>query len=227
MKLGDHHIEIKRSTRKKTLSIFIERNGTVSVIAPQKLSEDKIHEALVSKEYLIYKRLAEWKELNKGKVNREFVNGQSFLYLGKNYRLNLIGEQDKPLLLKNGYFNLRKDRLHDAEKVFEKFYKEKGLPKIKERIRLLENKFNKRPNEIKIMELRNRWASWTPKGKLNFHWKCIMAPVSVLDYIIVHEMVHLTYPNHSKNFWNEVDKIMPNFREYESWLKQHGVKMDL
>ena len=98
MKLGDHHIEIKRSTRKKTISIFIERNGTVSVIAPKNLSEDKIQEALVSKEYLIYKRLAEWKELNKGKVNREFVNGQSFLYLGKNYRLNLTGEQDKPLL---------------------------------------------------------------------------------------------------------------------------------
>ena len=77
------------------------------------------------------------------------------------------------------------------------------------------------------MELRNRWASWTPKGNLNFHWKCMMAPVSVLDYIITHELVHLKYPNHSKDFWNEVDKLMPDYRKHENWLKNNGVKMDL
>ena len=77
------------------------------------------------------------------------------------------------------------------------------------------------------MELRNRWASWTPKGNLNFHWKCMMAPVSVLDYIITHELVHLKYPNHSKDFWNEVDKLMPDYRKHENWLKNYGVKMDL
>lgn len=227
MKLGEHHIEIKRSERKKTLSIFVERNGSISVIAPETLNEKKIKEALVSKEYIIYKRLAEWKELNKGKVNREFVNGQSFLYLGKNYRLNIVDDQYKSLLLKNGYFNIRKDKLPEAEKVFTEFYKEKGLPKIKERIQIIGNRFDKKAKELKIMELRNRWASWTPNGNLNFHWKCMMAPVSVLDYIITHELVHLKFPNHSKEFWNEVDKLMPDFRKYEGWLKQYGVKMDL
>lgn len=77
------------------------------------------------------------------------------------------------------------------------------------------------------MELQNRWASWTPKNGLNFHWKCAMAPVPVLDYIITHEMVHLKYPNHSPDFWNELDKKMPNYREHEGWLKRNGVKMDL
>ena len=54
-----------------------------------------------------------------------------------------------------------------------------------------------------------------------------MAPVAVLDYIITHEMVHMKYPNHSKEFWNELDKKMPNYREYENWLKNNGVKMAL
>ena len=56
---------------------------------------------------------------------------------------------------------------------------------------------------------------------------CAMAPVAVIDYIITHEMVHLKYPNHSPEFWNELDKKMPNYREYENWLKQNGVKMSL
>lgn len=67
----------------------------------------------------------------------------------------------------------------------------------------------------------------TPKNGLNFHWKCAMAPVPVLDYIITHEMVHLKYPNHSSEFWNELDKKMPGYRDHENWLKLNGVKMSL
>lgn len=94
-------------------------------------------------------------------------------------------------------------------------------------MKLIEEKFQYKPTSIKVFELQNRWASWTPNNGLNFHWKCVMAPVSVLDYIITHEMVHLKHPNHSPEFWNELDKKMPNFREYEEWLKQNGVKMSL
>jgi len=101
------------------------------------------------------------------------------------------------------------------------------LLKIKKRLKVHEEKFSTKPTSIKVIELRNRWASWTPKNGLNFHWKCIMAPVSVLDYIIIHEMVHLKYPNHSADFWNELDKKMPDFREQENWLKRNGVKMSL
>jgi predicted metal-dependent hydrolase len=227
MKFNGYNIKISRSPRRKTLSIFIERDGTITAIAPDSLDEDKILEVLKSKEYLIHTKLAKWKELNSGKVTREFVNGQSFLYLGRSYRLKINEDQKEALLLKNGYFNLRKDKLPKAEQVFEAFYKEKGLKKISERVKLLQTGFDKKPNQIRVMDLQNRWASWTPKGNLNFHWKCMMAPVSVLDYIIVHELVHLKFPNHSSEFWNEVDKLMANYREYHNWLKRYGVKMDL
>ena len=84
-----------------------------------------------------------------------------------------------------------------------------------------------KPTSFKVFELKNRWASWSPNNKLNFHWKCVMATVLVMDYIITHEMVHLKYPNHSAEFWNELGKKMPNFREHENWLKTNGVKMAL
>jgi hypothetical protein len=227
MRLENIDITIERTERRKTVSIFIERDGSVRVLAPVSASDETIETAVKSKEYLIFTKLAKWKELNQGKVKREYVNGQSFLYLGRNYRLKLTENQDVPLKISGGFFLLGIKHLPKAEKVFKEFYKEKALLKIKERMKVHEDKFPTKPTSIKVLELRNRWASWTPKNGLNFHWKCIMAPVSVLDYIIMHEMVHLKYPNHSTDFWNELDKKMPDYREQENWLKRNGVKMAL
>jgi len=227
MKLENLEINIEKTDRRKTVSIFIERNGSVKVLAPVTASDEKIEAAIKSKEYQIFSKLAKWKELNQGKVYREFVNGQSFLYLGRNYRLKIFENQDVPLKISGGFFHLDKKYLPKADKAFKEFYREKAEQKIHERLKWVEEKFTHKPTSIRVLELQNRWASWTPKNGLNFNWKCIMAPVSVLDYIIIHEMVHLKYPNHSPAFWNELEKKMPNFREYENWLKQNGVKMAL
>lgn len=227
MKIEGIDITIERTERRKTVSIFIERDGSVRVLAPVTTSDDTIQAVVKSKEYLIFSKLARWKELNQGKVNREYVNGQSFLYLGRNYRLKITEGQDVPLKISGGFFLLDKACLPKAEKVFIKFYREKALLKIIERIKLLEDKFENKPASVKVLELRNRWASWTPGNDLNFNWRCIMAPIQVLDYIIMHEMVHLKYSNHSPDFWNELDKKMPGFREQENWLKQNGVKLSL
>jgi hypothetical protein len=227
MKLDGIDIAIEKTGRRKTLSIFIERDGSVRVLAPVVASEETIENAVRAKEYQIFTKLAKWKELNQGKVKRAFVNGQSFLYFGRNYRLEIVEKQDVPLKMTGGYFRLDKKYLNKAEKVFKDFYREKAALKIKERLKLIEDKFPVKPSSIKVLELQNRWASWTPKNGLNFNWKCAMARVPVLDYIITHEMVHLKYPSHSPAFWNELDKKMPNYREHENWLKQNGVKMAL
>ena len=80
---------------------------------------------------------------------------------------------------------------------------------------------------IKIMDLKHRWASCTASGNLNFHWKCMMAPLTVIDYIVVHELAHLIHSNHSAAFWNEVDKVIPDFQERKCWLRDNGAGMDL
>ena len=227
MKLEGIDIKVEKTDRRKTVSIFIERDGAVRVLAPSAISDEKIEEVVKAKQYQIFTKLATWQELNQGKVKRKFVNGQSFLYFGRNYRLSIVDNQDVPLKLSKGYLTLDKNKLDKADEIFKQFYKEKGKKKIEERLKLIVEKFEQKPTSIKVMELQNRWASWTPKHGLNFHWKCTMAPVPVIDYIITHEMVHLKYPNHSPDFWNELDKKMPNFREHQDWLKQNGVKLSL
>jgi len=89
---------IKRSNR-KTISIYVERDGSVSVLAPQKMEAAELEAAIESKAYLLHKHLAEWEILNRSRVIREYVNGQSFLYLGRNYRLQFVEAQDVPLKL--------------------------------------------------------------------------------------------------------------------------------
>src|SRR5260221_4500644 len=141
MKLEDLDITIEKSDRRKTVSIFIERNGSVKVLAPATANDKKVETAVKSKEYQIFSKIAKWKELNQGKVNRKFVSGQSFLYLGRNYRLKLTENQDVPLKISGGFFHLDKKYLPKADKVFKDFYRDKALTKIQERLKLIENKF--------------------------------------------------------------------------------------
>ena len=225
--LKDISFNIKKSKR-KTLSIYIERDGTVTVIAPENSTDKEIEEVIKKKEYQIYKSLAEWELTNSTKIEREFVNGQSYLYLGRNYRLEIVKEeQKKPLILKNGYFLLRKKDESKAKKIFIEFYKEKGLQKIVERVERYQKRINVNPKQIRIMELKNRWASCSEKGNLNFHWKCIMAPLDVLNYIVVHELAHLIHKNHIKAFWNEIDKMIPDYQKHMEWLRINGAAMDI
>ena len=100
------NFRVRRSNR-KTMSIYIERDGTVSVLAPQKLNDEEVSTIVRSKEYQIYKGLTKWRALNAARVIREPVNGQSFLYLGRNYRLVFVDETSQPILLKNGLFLMR------------------------------------------------------------------------------------------------------------------------
>jgi len=226
MKVSGIDISIKKSNR-KTVSIFIERDGSVMARVPETLSDDQISEVIKSKEYQIHKNLAEWQQLNERRVEREYVNGQSFLYLGRNYRLKLVDEKLGKVKLRHGYFLLSKSDQHKARDLFIEFYKNKLNEKIGPIVERYKSQLGVEPNEVKVMELKNRWASATPKGNVNFHWKCAMAPIDVLHYIVVHELAHLIHPNHTPAFWNDVDKIMPNYDKQMQWLKMNGAGMDL
>lgn len=220
-------IDVRRSGRSKTISIFIERDGTVSVLAPADIDDQTILRLLSAKEYLLHSKLAKWAELNAGRVQRPFVSGQAFLYLGRNYRLCFADEQDTGLVFRNNYFTLHRTALPKARQLFINFYKQRGLDKINERLALYLPRVAASVTDVRVMELKHRWASCTSAGRLNFHWKVAMAPVSVLDYIIVHELVHLVHHNHSSAFWNELDKVLPTYRDAERWLRHNGVKMNL
>ncbi|CAG0998145.1 hypothetical protein RHDC4_02981 [Rhodocyclaceae bacterium] len=72
-----------------------------------------------------------------------------------------------------------------------------------------------------------RRASCSADGRLSFHWKCMMAPPCVIDYIVVHELCHLHRREHDEFFWNELDKVLPDYAERKAWLRANGAALDL
>ncbi len=226
MEIAGKEVTILKSDR-KTVSIFIERDGSLSARVPTTISEEEMKEVLQAKEYQIFKHLAEWEQLNSKAVEREYVAGQSFLYLGRNYRLKFDEIESGKLHFRRNTFWLNPKDLINAKHLFKEFYKIKLIEKLHPLIDRFKHQLGKDPKNVRVMELQHRWASCTSDNNLNFHWKCAMAPIDVLQYIVVHELVHLIHKNHSREFWNELDKILPNYDSQKHWLKVNGAGMDL
>lgn len=223
--------EVVRS-RRATADIVIERDGRVLVRAPLSLADDRIAELVNAKLHWIYKNLAEWRDLNAARVQREYRNGEGFLYLGRTYRLSLVTGQNAPLLLKNGRFCLRRNLVHGddvgaGQAAFRDYYTLRGTDRIRERVVYYAPKVGVAPKCVDVRELGNRWASCSSKRNLAFHWKCMMAPQTIIDYIVVHELCHFHHLDHTDAFWNEVDKVMPTYRERKEWLRTYGAGLDL
>lgn len=230
-KTEDIVYEVVRS-RRSTADVIIERDGSVTVRAPKKTSDAQIAGIVRSKRHWIYSGLAEWRDLNTTRVLREYRNGEGFLYLGRSYRLQLAEQQDAPVLLKDGRFVLRRGlvdrgKMASAKAAFREFYIAKGNERIPQRVLYYSPKVGVNPTGTDVRELGHRWASCSPKGRLSFHWKCMMAPQTIIDYIVVHELCHLHHRDHTQAFWNEVDKVLPDFRERKEWLRRNGAGLDV
>ena len=222
----DIDYELKKSSR-KTTSIYIERDGTITVLAPEPYDLAKIEEILEAKRSWIYRNLAEWEDLNRTRVEREFVNGEGFPYLGSTYRLQIVDDANQELSLTNGAFLLKKSSLSSARDKFIGFYKTKAKSRLPKHVEQYAKKMGLSPSEIRIQELKNRWASCSSDGMLNFHWRCMMAPISALEYIVVHELAHLKHPNHTPEFWYEIEKVLPDYPKAKGWLRLHGAGLEL
>lgn len=228
---NDISYQIVRS-RRATADIVIERDGSILVRAPESIPDERIEDMVEAKRYWIYKNLAEWRDLNATRVLREYRNGEGFLYLGRSYRLLLVANQAEPVLLKNGRFCLQRDLVDEgaieaAKTAFREYYIVRGSERITLRLNYFATKVGVTPHGIDVRELGNRWASCSPNGNLAFHWKCMMAPQMIIDYIVVHELCHFHHLDHTDAFWNEVDKVIPNYGERKEWLRVNGAGLDV
>lgn len=218
--------------KRKTMSIEVETTGEVTVIAPVGTSSDDVIEKVKSRAGWIVSKQYESKFINDTKIKREAVSGESYMYLGRNYSLDIrVDENIDNISVKlfQGKFVVN-TYIKDEDlikKAMENWYREKTLAKVKERVSYYSSYFNNEVTTVKVKEQKKRWASCTSKNELLFNWRCVMAPVFVLDYIVVHEMCHMEYKNHSKDFWNRVYAVMPDYEVRKSWLKNNGIKMDI
>ena len=234
-KIDSLEYSLRRSNR-KSMGIAIERDGAIIVTVPHQAKFNEIEKFVSEKKIWIYQKLAKKKTLNREKPRREFVNGQGFLYLGKSYRLKLIdnGKMKSArspnvtvLRLWHGYFELAESEKANARNHFISWYRKQIKEQLKARIPRYDKRIGVTVKDTRILDLGHRWASCGRNGVINFNWRSVMAPVWVLDYILVHEMVHLIERGHTDRFWRLVSRVIPDYEEHALWLNENGADLDL
>lgn len=217
--------QIIRSKR-KTISLEVKRDGSLIVRAPIITPRGQIEELVESKERWIRKKQELLKQRSLEVPAKKFFPGEQFLYLGQPYTLEVVNGQADSLVLKDKFY-LTANSQNNAQIVFTNWYRKHAALVIKELVvnRAQENGFEY--SRIGITSARTRWGSCGPKGSLNFTWRLIMAPREVIDYVVVHELVHLQIRNHSKAFWGEVRVLMPEYLDHRAWLRENGHQLTL
>lgn len=120
----------------------------------------------------------------------------------------------------NGFY-LSKKCLKEAKHLFVRWYKNEAAAKIKERLNWYCSRSGLKYNEFNITSAQKRWGSCTSLNNLNFSWRLIMTPLEIIDYVVTHELTHLTEKNHSKRFWEKLSLLFPGFKQCKIWLKEN------
>lgn len=208
-------------SRRRTVSIIIHRTGRVVVRA---LSEQAIRAFVESKRDWIAAKQAEL--ARQQPALRQFAPGETFLYLGQAYPLTLTSIQ-RPALRLTCAFELSQAALPRARQTFERWYRAQTAEVISQRVAQFAAQFGLRYQSIRISAARTRWGSCSSKGALSFTWRLVMAPLEIIDYVVVHELAHLVHHNHSPAFWGQVETMLPDYRARRAWLKKYGHTLTL
>ncbi|GHI00294.1 M48 family metallopeptidase [Neobacillus kokaensis] len=213
-----------------SFGITIDSYGNIEVQAPKATPDDRVIQLLEGNWELIQQKLKEMNDRLQGPEKKVYEYGEHFLYLGNTYPIQII--QDINLEEEHVVFEEGKLRIYvkksDPEKIkqaLKRFYYQKCKALVEKSISFYQSSFKTKPRSIRITDSKTTWGTCDSKQQLTFNWKLAMAPREVIDYVVVHEMCHMVHLNHDRSFWRLVGKIMPDYKEKESWLALSSWKM--
>jgi predicted metal-dependent hydrolase len=208
-------------SHRKTIALVIERDGRLTVRAPLRMPAARIQEFVESHSDWIEKNLARLRAAPPLPARR-YLEGETFLYLGVAYPLSLVTAARPALAFDGASFRLAKSSLPEAAGLFARWYKLQARLFLTGRVLATAGKHAFRYQKIRISSARTRWGSCSSGGTLSFTYRLVMAPPEVVDYVVLHELVHTQVHNHSKTFWNRVAQLMPDYKVRLAWLKKNG-----
>lgn len=223
----DLSYEIRRSAKRKNVTITVERDRTVVVHAPDDVPEDKLRQLIDSKRQWLFEKLNDAQKYQPlpHAPGKELVNGESVLYLGRAYHIELVDTADGAVRFA-GKFLIPRTRASERKRVLRQWYIARAQEKILPRVELYARRLGVSYEQARISDSRFRWGSCTPGNNLNFNWRVIKAPMFVIDYVIVHELAHLIEANHTPRFWNVVRAQLPAMDRARDWLREHGQSLE-
>ncbi len=211
-------------SRRRTVALIINPDATLTVRAPLRAPLWFIARFIGENSAWITRKIAETKRLARLR-ERRFEPGEKFLFLGRTFELRIDAGADD-VVLADQLVLPEKFRLA-ARPALTDWYRRQAAGIFGERLELQARRLGYRYRSLRISGARRRWGSCGAGGSINLSWRLVMAPIQVIDYVVVHELVHIEVHNHSRRFWNKVAAACPAFRAHRRWLNAHGRKMDL
>lgn len=217
LQIGGLSFEIRRSNRRNTLGLTVDRGGELVVHAHVAVAVETLAPWVNKKLLWVHRKLA-LKHKDSPKMQAvDYVSGESFCFLGKRFGLKVVAMQEQPLLFDGTRFRLRRDA-RPADEHFRRWYMAAGTEWIRKRVERLSSHTVNKPSKIEIRDLGFRWGSCGKRGILLFNWKILQLPVRLVDYIIMHELIHLTESHHDPAFWKSLDQAMPDWKKRKDAL---------
>lgn len=218
----DYHVIY---SKRKSIEIRIELTGEVQLKVPKNTSDKIIQDVLRKRSQWIVDKIES--VCNMPVQKRQYKSGETVKYLGEQIPTVImkrhvskaqISKVDNELIL-----IVPKEVSNDfISEMLAAFYKQLLKPLIMKRIKLYQHHFEYAPNKISVRDQKTRWGSCSSKRNLSFNYRLLMAPIEVIDYIVIHEMCHMEHMDHSKSYWKRVHEVMPDYKIQEQWLKDHG-----
>ena len=206
-------------SKRKTLSLQINSNAKLIVRAPNRLSVKKIEQFIDEKSNWIEKKSTSIDA--KKPQKHSYIEAEKFLYLGIEYSLNVNTSHTKGLSFDGKMFSLNVGGEKEFLTWYKAAFKKVALPRLDYYADLYQLNYQ----QVRLKTQKTLWGSCSGVNNINLNYLLIMAPMSVIDYVIVHELAHTKIKNHSKDFWQLVESILPKYKASKSWLKNNGYKL--
>jgi predicted metal-dependent hydrolase len=217
--MDDIPVETIIRSPRRSIALVITPDGQLIVRAPLKTPAAMINEFVKEKHGWIQKTIGKMKQRPAATVHI-YEEGETFFYLGREYPLHIVESGNSPIQ-RTDRLCVCRTLLPDIRHRLKCWYMQEARREIHARCMWFSMNTGYTPKSIRITDARQRWGSCTSTGGINFSWRLIQAPLEIVDYVIVHELVHLRQPDHSKKFWGKVREIMPDYERRKEWLREN------
>ncbi len=210
-------------SNRKTLGIKVHPDNSVHVAAPFDSEMDKIEAKVKQKARWIIKQQNEFLSYLPKLAERKFINGETHLYLGRQYLLEINPSKKNEVKISRNKLIVNHIVKSKPESVLEKWYIEKAelhFKKLIHEVLPLFNKYQVSTPTIQIKKMKKRWGSCSANGNIILNLELIKASKGSIEYVIIHELCHLIHHNHTKAFYELLDSIMPDWKKWKNKLEQ-------
>ena len=210
--------------KRKSLGIKVHPNSTVEVLAPLDTKEELVLQKIKAKAPWILKQIDQFNSYRPSTPPRRFVNGETHLYLGRQFRLKIVPDTVDIIKAWRGqlWIHAVSTNHEDLKKQLDEWYKQKAIVVFNDLLQEVEPKFKRYKIASPVLSIRTmskRWGSCSPTGKIILNTELIKASKGSIEYVIIHELCHLVNRNHDRAFFDLQNKMLPDWKKWKDRLE--------